>query len=99
MSQESAEVKLLQAILDKLEKIEKLQALQAVKGIEREQEKIDLLDSLGFRPVEIARLLNKTPENVGVVLSNIRKRKAPPSASQQTVTTPPIVAAPSPAQP
>ncbi|SRR6266568_3425146 len=98
MSQESAEVKLLRAILDKLEKIEKLQALQAVKGTEREQDKIDLLDSLGFRPVEIARLLNKTPENVGVVLSNIRRKKAPASTPQQTVTTPAVVAAP-PAQP
>lgn len=94
MSQESAEVKLLRAILDKLEKIEKLQALQAVKGTEKELDKIELLDSLGFRPVEIARLLNKSEANVGVVLSNIRKKKAPVPALQQKVTTPAVVAAP-----
>jgi hypothetical protein len=98
MSQESSEVKLLRAILDKLEKIEKLQALQAVKGTEKELDKIDLLDSLGFRPVEIARLLNKSEANVGVVLSNLRKKKAPAPAPQQQVTTPAVVATP-PAQP
>jgi hypothetical protein len=96
MSQESDEIKLLRAILDKLDKVERLQALQAVKGTEKEQDKVELLDSLGFRPVEIARLLNKTPENVGVVLSNIRKKKAPASvkptqqpATQTVVVSPP----------
>jgi len=98
MSQESSEVKLLRAILDKLEKIEKLQALQAVKGTEKELDKIDLLDSLGFRPVEIARLLNKSEANVGVVLSSLRKKKALAPAPQQQVAMPAVVATP-PAQP
>ncbi len=66
-----------ETLIDKLDKITRLLAVQIVKEVEREQDKIDLLDALGFRPVEIARFLNKTPENVSVVLSNIRKRKAP----------------------
>jgi len=49
--------------------------MDAVKGYSTEQEKIELLDSLGFRPVEIAKFLNKSPENVNVQLSLIRKKK------------------------
>jgi hypothetical protein len=97
MSQESADLTVLRAILDKLEKIEKLQALDAVKGMEKEQDKIELLNSLGYRPVDIAKLLGKTPENVSVVLGNIRKKRSPPSTPQQPVTTT-IVAASMPAQ-
>ncbi len=99
MSQESPELKVLRAILDKLEKIERLQALDAVKAKEKEQDKIELLDSLGYRPVDIAKLLGKTPENVSVVLGNIRKKKAAPSAPQQPVTAPTVVATLVPAQP
>ncbi len=93
MSQESVEVKLLRAILDKLEKIEKLQALGVVKGIEKDQDKVELLASLGFRPVDVAHMLGKTQENVGAVLSNIRKKKSPMAAPQQTPPTPPLVSA------
>jgi len=57
-----------------------LNAVDAVKGIEKEQDKIELLDSLGFRTTEIARLLNKSPENVSVQLGNIRKKKEPKTA-------------------
>jgi len=57
-----------------LDKILKLLSIDAVKGCSTEQEKIELLDSLGFRPVEIAKLLNKSQENVNVVLSSIRKK-------------------------
>ncbi len=94
MSQESKELKVLQAMLEKLDKIEKLQALEAVKGKEREQDKIELLDSLGYRPVDIARLLGKTPENVSVVLGNIRKRKGSLSVPQQPIATHASVGAP-----
>ena len=58
-----------------MDKLLRLQALQAVKDIQEEQGKIELLDYLGFRPVDIAKLLNKTPENINVVLSTIRKKK------------------------
>ena len=64
-------------VTDKMDKMTKLLAVLVMRGIEREQEKIDLLDTLGFRPVEIAKMLNKSPENVSVVLSNIRKKKTP----------------------
>jgi hypothetical protein len=66
---------LLDEISGTLDKILKLLAIDAVKGYSTEQEKIELLDSLGFRPVEIARFLNKSPENVSVQLNVIRKKK------------------------
>ena len=65
----------LTEISGKLDKILKLLAIDAVKGYSTEQEKIELLDSLGFRPVEIAKFLNKSPENVSVQLNIIRKKK------------------------
>lgn len=68
--------KLLEEISRKMDKFLRLQALEAVKGIASEQGKIELLDSLGFRPIEIATFLNKTPENINVQLSLLRKKKA-----------------------
>jgi hypothetical protein len=46
-----------------------------LKRLHQNREKIELLDSLGFRPIEIARLLNKSPHNVNVQLSIIRNKK------------------------
>jgi hypothetical protein len=66
---------LISEISGKLDKILKLLAIDAVKEFSTEQEKIGLLDSLGFRPAEIAQFLNKTPENVSMQLSIIRKKK------------------------
>jgi hypothetical protein len=78
---------ILNEISIKLDKMVKLMALDAVRSIEREQDKISLLDSLGFRPVEIAGFLNKTQENVNVQLGQIRKKKEPrisqPNANPQ----------------
>jgi hypothetical protein len=68
--------RLLEEISRKMDKLLRLQALEAVKGIALEQGKIELLDSLGFRPIEIAALLNKTPENISVQLGLLRKKKA-----------------------
>ena len=83
--------KLLTEISGKLDKMLKLLAVDAVKGIEKEQDKIELLDSLGFRTTEIAKLLNKSPENVSVQLGTIRKKKEPRAAqsksTDQTQTT------------
>jgi hypothetical protein len=81
--------KLLQEISGKMDKLLRLQALEVVKGIAAEQGKIELLDSLGFRPIEIAQLLNKTPDNIGVQLSIIRKKKAGKKAkpADQTQTS------------
>ncbi|MCL5986928.1 MAG: hypothetical protein M1371_10275 [Actinobacteria bacterium] len=66
---------LLKEISKKMDKILNLLAADAIKGYKVEQEKIELLDALGFRPIEIAKLLNKSPENVSVQLGIIRKKK------------------------
>jgi hypothetical protein len=68
--------KLLKEISGKMDKVLRLLAVDIVKGIGKEQEKVDLLDSLGFRPIEIAKFLNKTPDNVNVQLNIIRKKKS-----------------------
>ena len=67
-------------IVDKLDKILKLMARREVGGMPKEQDKIDALDSLDFKPGEIAKMLGKSPENVSVVLGNIRKKRASPTA-------------------
>ena len=77
---------LLNEISEKLDKILKLLSIDAVKGYSTEQEKIELLDSLGFRPIEIAKFLNKSPDNVSVQLNIIRKKKKTP----KTTTKPEI---------
>ncbi len=64
-------------IVDKLDKILKLMARREVGGMPKEQDKIEALDSLDFKPGEIAKMLGKSPENVSVVLGNIRKKKTP----------------------
>ena len=66
---------LLSDISGKLDKMLRLLALDAVKNCKMEQEKIELLDSLGFRPIEIGKLLNKSADNVSVQLSLIRRKK------------------------
>jgi cell division protein ZapA (FtsZ GTPase activity inhibitor) len=68
---------LLLEISSKLDKVLRLLALNVVKDYGKEQQKIELLDSLGFRPVEIAKLFNKSPENISVVLGTLRKKKEP----------------------
>lgn len=81
--------KLLTEISGKLDKILRLLAIDTVKGLDKEQDKISLLDELGFRQSEIARLLNKSPENVSVQLSIIRKKrksKTKPKATDQAQT-------------
>ncbi|MCW4004984.1 MAG: hypothetical protein NWF04_00085 [Candidatus Bathyarchaeota archaeon] len=67
---------ILKEISDKIDKLLRLQAIEIVREIPEEKGKIELLDSLGFRPVDIAKFLNKTPENIYVVLSTIRKKKS-----------------------
>lgn len=79
--------KLLSEISEKLDKILRLLAVYAVKGITAEQEKIELLDSLGFRPIEIAKLLNKSPDNVSVQLNIIRKKKEKAAKTEPTRET------------
>lgn len=66
---------LLAEISEKLDKVLRLLALDVVKAYEKEEEKIELLDSLSFRPIEIAKLLNKTQDNVNSRLNAIRKKR------------------------
>jgi hypothetical protein len=80
---------LLKEISGKLDKILRLLTIDILKGIEKELDKIVLLDSLGFRPVEIAKLLNKSQDNINVQLSIIRKKKetaTKPKAAEQAQT-------------
>jgi len=79
---------LLSEISGKLDKILKLLAIDVVKECSIEQEKIELLDSLGFRPIEIAKFLGKSPDNVSVQLGNIRKKK---EKTSKTTTEPETV--------
>ena len=62
-------------ISKKLDNVQKLLAMIAAKGLETEQDKIELLDRLGFKPVEIANFLSKSPDNISVQLNRIRKKK------------------------
>jgi len=75
---------LLNEISSKLDKILRLLTIDIVKGIEKEQDKTELLDSLGFRPVEIPKLLNKSQDNINVQLSKIRKKKEPEAKPKAT---------------
>lgn len=79
--------KLLAEISEKLDKMLRLLAVQAVEGIAIEQKKIELLDSLDFRPIEIAKLLNKSPDNVNVQLNILRKKKVTKPQSADKVET------------
>lgn len=61
------------AIMDRLDRITRLLCLGVIQGRNVEQS-IELLDSVGFRPVQIASILNRTPNQVNVTLSKIRTR-------------------------
>lgn len=81
--------RLLTEISGKLDKMLRLLAIDTVKGLDKEQDKIGLLDDLGFRPSEIARLLNKSIQNVSVQLRIIREKresKTKPKATDQAQT-------------
>lgn len=62
-------------IIEKLEMLIKLTALSAIKD-ENLEDKIRILSAVGLRNVEIADILGKSPANIGVRLSKIRKKKA-----------------------
>ena len=83
-------------IVDKLDKMLKLLAIETVKGKEKEQDKIDLLESIGFKSSEIDRLLGKSAGYSSVVIAQLRKKKQPkaPAADiQKNVASPPEVVA------
>ena len=78
------------SIVDRLDKILRLLTIEAVKDKVKEQDKIDLLDSLGFKAGEIDRLLGKSPGYSSVVISQLRKKKQPksPSDNQANAASP-----------
>jgi len=75
---------LLKEISSKMDKILRLLTIDILKGIEKELDKIELLDSLGFRPIQIAKLLNKSQDNINVQLNKIRKKKESEAKSKET---------------
>ncbi len=76
-----------------MDKILRLLTIEAVRDKVKEQDKIDLLDSLGFKATEIDRLLGKSPGYSSVVISQLRKKKQPkvPTDSQTASPTPEAV--------
>ncbi len=61
--------------MDRLDKILRLEAIQVVKGLARESDKIELLDSVGFKPTEIDRMLGKSVGYSSVALYQMKKKK------------------------
>jgi DNA-directed RNA polymerase specialized sigma24 family protein len=60
-------------VLKKLDILVKLTAANIVQQNKNFKEQVRLLSAVGMQPKEIAELLNKTPNNVSVTLSAIRK--------------------------
>ena len=65
------EMKILEKKLDVLIK---LFAMEVVRGREF-REQVRVLDQAGLQPKEIAQLLNKTPNNISVTLSYLKKNR------------------------
>ncbi len=75
-------------IADKLDKILKLLAAEAVSRKDREQEKIEFLDSLDFKASDIDRYLGKKAGYSSVVLYQLKKKKQPRAEVGDTTTPP-----------
>lgn len=58
---------------EKMEMIVRLLVLNLVKDMKTQKEKILMLDSLKFKPSEIARLLGTTSNSVSVTLYQFKK--------------------------
>lgn len=68
-------------ILERLNTLIKLSALDTLKDKES-QEQIKILSNIGLHPKEIAEILGKSPNNVRVMLTYIKKKSKKPSASK-----------------
>jgi hypothetical protein len=79
-----------EVLVDKLDKITRLLTVSVVKDEQNEQSKVELLDSLGFRPFEIDKFLHKNSGYAAAALSNIRKKKQPKAQDGNQVA--PVVA-------
>lgn len=61
-------------ILQELRRMSKLLALTITRELKLQQEKVELLSSIGFRPIEIANITGIEAKQVSAVLSNIKKK-------------------------
>lgn len=68
-------------IIEKLNVLVKLNALNLLKDKEF-REQVRILSEIGLQPKGIAELLGKTPNNVRVTLSLIRKEKSKKSSKK-----------------
>jgi hypothetical protein len=75
-------------VVDRLDKILRLLTIEAVKGKEKEQDKIELLESIGFKSSEIDRLLSKSPGYSSVVIAQLKKKKQPKTTPDTQTTQP-----------
>ena len=67
--------KQFEEINDKLDKIIRLLAQGLLKDMKFQKEKILMLSSIGYRPIEIANLLGTSSNTVSVTLSEAKKEK------------------------
>ena len=63
-----------QQIVQELKRISRLLALTLIREQTNQTEQVRMLDSYGFKPVEIADLLNTTKNTVYATLSYLRKK-------------------------
>ncbi|MDG6916954.1 MAG: hypothetical protein JRM85_05095 [Nitrososphaerota archaeon] len=73
------EEKQFQILGEQIAKITKLVAITALQNVRKESDKILLLDSIGLKPAEIAKILSKSRSNVTKTLTVMRKKKGPKS--------------------
>lgn len=70
-------------IIERLGMLIKLTALNVLKD-EGFKEQVRILSNVGLRPKEIAEILGKTPNNVRVMLSYVRKQNEKKKTKSQT---------------
>ena len=68
------EKKQFKEIIKRLDLIAKLISLSLVKGEKTLTEKVKVLDASGFKPKEIATLLDKKPNHIHQILHKLRTK-------------------------
>lgn len=71
-------------IIERLNTLIKLTALHALEDKEF-QEQIKVLSDIGLQPKEIAEILGKSPNNVRVMLSYMKKKAKKSSLSTESI--------------
>ncbi len=56
-----------------VQRIVRLLTIMVTKDLGQQKDKIALLSSVGFQPIDIAELIDTTPHTVNVTLSSMRK--------------------------